>query len=63
MTHEEFMKQDMALQEEIADLRAQAFQMQSDIAQANKTITELQFKRTQLLAQYSNEPTNITDVL
>lgn len=63
MTHEEFMKQDMALQEEISDLRAQTFQMQSDIAQANKQITELQFKRTALLAKYSNEPTGISDVL
>lgn len=63
MTHEEFMKQDMALQEEISDLRAQTFQMQSDIAQANKQITELRFKRTVLLAKYSNEPTGIDDVL
>ena len=63
MTHEEFLKKDMELQEQIADLRVQTFQMQSDIAQANKDITKLQFKRTELLAQYSKEPTGISDVL
>ena len=53
MSYQEFAKKDMALQEEIADLRMQMFQLVADFGMVNKSIVALQHKRTELHNEYA----------